>query len=120
MENYFSQSISYPDADAYVSGMRGFPDISAQSVYYVIAYDGAFYEVSGTSCSSPAVAGMVSMMNVQRAQQGKEALGFLNPSLYGIYSAQTHFNEYFNDVTAGFNEGCSDAVDEAAWYAADG
>jgi len=120
VDNYFSQSISYPDEDAYVAGMRGFPDISAQSVYYVIAYDGDFYEVSGTSCSSPAVAGMISMMNVQRAQEGKSPVGFLNPSLYAVYDSQSDFNEYFNDVTAGYNEGCSDDDDEAAWYAADG
>jgi len=118
-DNYFAQDIAYPKHSRYTKNMRGVPDIAAQSVAYIVAVDGAFWSVSGTSCSCPAVAGMVSMMNVARAESGKSALGFLNPALYAVYDAQTDFNEFFNDVTSGYNIGCS-ADDDIAWYAADG
>lgn len=54
------------DESRFQSTGRAYPDISAQSVDYVIAYDSAFYLVSGTSASSPAVAGMISMINYGR------------------------------------------------------
>jgi len=118
-DNYFNQDIQYPKASRYTANMRGLPDISAQSVAYIVAVDGSFWSVSGTSCSSPAVAGMISMMNVARAEEGKAALGFLNPALYAVYDSQDNFNQYFNDVAMGYNEGCS--VDSnVAWYAASG
>jgi len=116
--NYFDQDITYPDSDHYMLGMRGVPDLSAQAVEYIIAYEGAFYTVSGTSCSSPTVAGMFAMINVKREALELPKLGFLNPTLYGMYDSQgDDYNMFFNDVTAGYNEGCSDD-DSIAFYAA--
>jgi len=109
----------YPDSSRFTANMRGIPDISAQSVAYIVAVDGSFWSVSGTSCSSPAVAGMISMMNVARAEEGLSSLGFLNPSLYAIYDSQESYNDYFNDVAMGYNEGCS-VDNNVAFYAADG
>jgi len=119
VSNYFSQDIEYPDPERYSVGMRGVPDVSAQSVDYIIAYEDAFYSVSGTSCSSPTFAGMVAMWNVKRESEQKKKLGFLNPVLYLAYNEQASYNEYFNDVVSGYNEGCS-CDDDIAWYAADG
>jgi tripeptidyl-peptidase-1 len=118
--NYFHQGVTYPDSDHYELGMRGVPDISAQAVEYIIAYEGAFYTVSGTSCSSPTVAGMFASINMKRESEEKAKLGFLNPVLYQMYDDQADdYNTYFNDVTAGYNEGCSDD-DSIAFYAASG
>lgn len=97
-DHYFDQKISYPDTARYTANMRGVPDISAQSVAYIVAVDGSFWSVSGTSCSSPAVAGMISMMNVARSEEGLDSLGFLNPSLYAVYDSQTDYNQYFNGM----------------------
>jgi len=119
-DHYFEQSIDFPSSDRYTANMNGVPDISAQSVDYIVAVEGSFWSVSGTSCSSPAVAGMISMMNVARADKGLSALGFLNPALYAMYDAQgENYNTYFNDVAKGYNEGCSDD-DDIAWYAGAG
>jgi len=86
-------------------------------VDYVIAYDAAFYLVSGTSASSPTVAGMISMINYARIKAGKSSLGFLNPTLYSLYDSDPEM--YFNDVTEGYNIGCE--VDEnIGFYAAKG
>jgi len=117
---YFAQeAVPQPAEGRYIAGKRGYPDISAQSVDYVIAVNGDWYLVSGTSASCPAIAGMVSMANVARVAQGKAALGFLNPSLYQIYDAQSDYNEVFNDITEGYNEGCR-VDDDVGFYTATG
>eukprot|EP01084_Bolivina_argentea_P255178 429118_1 len=109
--------ITLPDSARYTSTGRAYPDISAQSVDYVIAYDQEFYLVSGTSASSPTVAGMISMINYARIQSGKSSLGFLNPTLYSLYDDDKDY--YFNDVTTGYNLGCS-VDDNTGFYAASG
>jgi len=111
------EDITFPDESRFTSTGRAYPDISAQSVDYVIAYDSAFYLVSGTSASSPAVAGMISMINYGRLKEGKSSLGFLNPSLYELYAKDPGY--YFNDVVEGHNIGC-EVDDDIGFYAADG
>lgn len=109
--------ITFPDESRFQSTGRAYPDISAQSVDYVIAYDSAFYLVSGTSASSPAVAGMISMINYGRLKEGKSSLGFLNPSLYKLYAEEPGY--YFNDVLEGHNIGC-EVDDDIGFFAAEG
>jgi len=117
VSNYLDSCDELPDESRYVSTGRAYPDISAQSVDYVIAYDSSFYLVSGTSASSPTVAGMISMINYARIKAGKEALGFLNPSLYSLYDDDQ--STYFNDVTEGYNIGC-EVDDNIGFQAAEG
>jgi len=112
-----NEDIEFPDPSRYQNTGRAYPDLSAQSVDYVIAYDSAFYLVSGTSASSPAVAGMISMINYARVKNGKTSLGFLNPTLYSLYESQPDF--FFNDVTQGNNIGCS-VDDGVGFFAARG
>ena len=52
--------------------------------------------VGGTSASSPAFAGYVSLLNEARLKAGKPPMGFLNPFLYVHPHA-------FTDVTLGTN-----------------
>ena len=47
---------------------------------------------------------------------GKSRLGWINPTLYSLYSEQS---TYFNDVTEGYNLGCS-VDNEVAFYASAG
>jgi tripeptidyl-peptidase-1 len=89
-----------PDATRYRSAGRGFPDISAQSVNFMVILDAIPYPVSGTSCSSPTVAGIVSLLNDLRLQEGNSPLGFLNPLIY------SKFTGALNDITSGSNPGC--------------
>ncbi|KAJ1430238.1 peptidase S8/S53 domain-containing protein, partial [Ochromonadaceae sp. CCMP2298] len=60
--------------------------------------------VSGTSASSPVVAGMVSLVNAQRLEAGKGPLGFLNTAIYQNGAT------FANDVTSGENNCCASAV----------
>lgn len=79
---------------------RAYPDIAGQSLNFTIYWNGTLRPVSGTSASTPAVSGILALVNDALIAAGKPTLGFLNPWLYaGGYKA-------FNDVTTGSNYGC--------------
>ncbi|KAH9055225.1 subtilisin-like protein [Lactarius vividus] len=81
---------------------RGFPDIAAQSYDIAIILGDECYEgLDGTSCSTPIMAGITSLLNDYRISQGRHPLGFLNPWLYGIARAG------LNDIISGSNPGCN-------------
>ena len=110
VSNYLNTVSTLPDKSRFNINGRGYPDISAVSVDYVICIQESFYLVSGTSCSSPTIAGMISKINSHRLANGLAPLGFLNPLLYTIYDDMMNnidTNKYFNDITSGYNIGCS-------------
>ncbi|KAI9757050.1 MAG: hypothetical protein M4579_003619 [Chaenotheca gracillima] len=82
--------------------VRGYPDISANGANYVVAVDGAFSTVYGTSASSPTVGSIITLLNEARLAIGKKPVGFLNPTIYA------HANT-LNDITSGGNQGCGTA-----------
>ncbi|OAL30336.1 hypothetical protein AYO22_01533 [Fonsecaea multimorphosa] len=85
----------------YNASGRGYPDVAAQSVRYLIENQDHPEFVYGTSCAAPTFAAIISNLNNQRLAQGKSTLGFLNPWLYSQgYQA-------FNDITLGHSRGCS-------------
>lgn len=53
--------------------------------------------ISGTSASAPVFAGMVSLVNAARLEQGKGPLGWLNPALYQQASS------FIRDISEGNN-----------------
>ena len=57
-----------------------------------------FESVGGTSASSPAFAGYVSLLNEARRQAGKPNMGFLNPFLY--QNAASGFTDIVNGTNA--------------------
>ncbi|KAM5536931.1 hypothetical protein V8D89_009478 [Ganoderma adspersum] len=80
---------------------RGFPDLSANGANYVVAVAGEFVRVFGTSCSSPVVGSMITLINDARIAAGKGPVGFINPVIY-----TDTFKAAFNDITTGGNQGC--------------
>jgi len=76
---------------------RGYPDVSALAFNYIVAVNNNFTAVSGTSASSPVLAGMVALVNAARIADGKSALGWINPMLYQLYDA------FAIDITEGTN-----------------
>ena len=78
---------------------RGYPDISANGANYVIAIDGAFSLVYGTSASAPVVGSILTLVNQARLAIGKSSIGFVNPTLYANPGD-------LNDITSGGNQGC--------------
>ncbi|KAL8988491.1 MAG: hypothetical protein Q9169_008545, partial [Polycauliona sp. 2 TL-2023] len=81
---------------------RGFPDISANGANYVIAINGIFTLIYGTSASSPTVGAIFTLINEARLYAGKSTLGFANPFLYANPGA-------LKDITLGANPGCGTA-----------
>ncbi|KAH9167589.1 subtilisin-like protein [Lactarius sanguifluus] len=80
---------------------RGFPDVSSQAIKLVHVLGGKFDFVSGTSGSTPTVAGIISLLNDYLISRGSTPLGFLNPWLYGTGLPG------LNDITSGSNPGCN-------------
>jgi tripeptidyl-peptidase-1 len=85
-----------PDPNVYNSTGQGFPDIAAMGQNFAIVVDGRPMQVSGTSCSSPTVAGIIALLN---EKDPSKPLGFLNPLIYSSSSP-------FFDITSGNNPGC--------------
>ena len=101
VKSYFANHDPPYGADRYNNSMqtRGFPDLSANGANYVIAIDGSFSLVFGTSASSPTVGSIITLVNEARIDVGKSSVGFINPTIY------QHPN-VFNDITQGGNQGC--------------
>ncbi|KAG8221268.1 peptidase S8/S53 domain-containing protein [Butyriboletus roseoflavus] len=81
---------------------RGYPDISANGARYVVAVNDRFRLAFGTSCSSPVVGAIITMINDARLAVGKGPIGFINPTIYTPEFAGT-----FHDITKGSNPGCN-------------
>lgn len=99
--SYFAKHNPPYGSDRYNNSMktRGFPDVSANGVNYVIAIDGEFEYVYGTSASSPTFGSVLTLINAARLDVGKSSLGFMNPALYANPGMM-------NDITSGGNQGC--------------
>ncbi|KAJ5919949.1 hypothetical protein N7454_009784 [Penicillium verhagenii] len=94
-KEYYSQ---YADFEG-----RGFPDVSAHSLYpyYEVVYAGEYSLSGGTSAAAPTFAGIIGLLNDARLRAGKPVLGFLNPFLYSLgYKA-------LNDIVGGASYGCT-------------
>lgn len=89
------------DADRFNNSQltRGIPDISANGANYVIAVDGNFSFIYGSSAATPVVGAIFTLINEARLNAGKPVVGFVNPFLYENADA-------FNDITSGRNPGC--------------
>lgn len=104
VKGFFADSPPPYGADRFNNSQatRGYPDISANGANYVVAVDGAFSLVYGTSASTPVVGSILTLINEARFAIGKSSVGFINPTLYANPGA-------LNDITSGGNQGCGTA-----------
>ncbi|KAK4871151.1 hypothetical protein LT330_000388 [Penicillium expansum] len=79
---------------------RAFPDVTAQGENFAIYDKGSLSSVDGTSCSAPAFAGVIALLNDARIKAKKSPMGFLNPWLYS--KGRTGLN----DIVDGGSTGC--------------
>ncbi len=86
-----------PSQSLFNASGRAYPDISAFATNYEYILNGKDLSVDGTSLSTPAVAGIISILNDIRLNNGQKTLGFLNPLLYSLKG------NGFYDVTKGAN-----------------
>lgn len=97
LEQYLKRGDA-PSSKYYNLKGRAYPDVSAFSVNFIVEYDNTYLPVGGTSCAAPTFAGVVSLLNDVRLNQGMKPLGFLNPLLY-----QSLKGNGFIDATMGSN-----------------
>jgi tripeptidyl-peptidase-1 len=104
-----STGAQMPNAKNFNAAGRGYPDVAALAPDYYIAVNGQIGSASGTSCATPVVAGMLALLNADRAARGQPNVGFANPLLYRLWAgAGNAAGGLFNDVTVGNNR-CSEA-----------
>ena len=84
--------------------MRNTPDVALTGDnVYVVYNNGTSAVFGGTSCAAPLWAGFTALMNQQAANNGRAAVGFLNPALYQIGKSNSNYTTIFHDVTSGNN-----------------
>jgi len=105
---YLKSGVALPPSSYYNAAGRGFPDLAAFGSNVLISSQGAIEGVGGTSCSSPMVAGIVTLLNDYVISKTGKPLGFISPLLYKMAAAHP---AAFNDITNGNNicteQGCS-------------
>eukprot|EP01102_Stenamoeba_stenopodia_P008830 TRINITY_DN2585_c0_g1_i2.p2 TRINITY_DN2585_c0_g1~~TRINITY_DN2585_c0_g1_i2.p2 ORF type:complete len:383 (-),score=102.74 TRINITY_DN2585_c0_g1_i2:166-1314(-) len=79
-----NSTVIKPSQQLWNASNRGFPDIAAIGNDVLIVQNGDVTFVGGTSASCPLIAGLISQLNNLRLNQGKPALGLVNPLLYQI------------------------------------
>jgi len=97
---YQSKAPRLPRQQDYCASGRATPEISALGEGYQVINNGQTLNVGGTSASSPLFAGLVSLLNEYRLQNGKSPLGFINPIIYDMAKKK---QGTFRDVTIGNN-----------------
>ncbi|KAL5119287.1 hypothetical protein ACEQ8H_002774 [Pleosporales sp. CAS-2024a] len=85
----------------YNPGGRGYPDISAQGLYFQYFWNSTLGLICGTSASAPLAASVIALVNDALMSSGRPPLGFLNPWLY------KKGYQGFTDVLSGGNGGCN-------------
>jgi len=104
-----------PPAGSYDSTFRGFPDVSLSGHAYPVATSkDVIRNFDGTSCSSPAFAAFISLINDRLHQKNQTSLGFINPLLYQVPRA-TYFDIREGDTKCGEKQCC-----EYGFFAAPG
>jgi kumamolisin len=85
---------------------RNGPDISANAnwSFYVCADQTTCTAnlYGGTSFAAPMWAGYLALANEQNVTNGNPLLGFINPTLYTLYSSSSYTTD-FHDITSGSN-----------------
>jgi len=94
---------------------RNGPDVSANAnfSFYVCADQTTCTanDYGGTSFATPMWAGLIAIADEQAASNGNGPVGFLNPTIYSIYSSSSYATD-FHDITSGGNTlGCTVGYD---------
>ena len=113
VDHYLHSGIKLPNPKHFNKNGRAYPDISAIGHSCPTFVYGQIYKVDGTSCSSPVIAGLLSIINNFMWVNHHIKIGYVNPLLYFIFD---HCKECFRDVTDGYNwctegECCANTTD---------
>eukprot|EP01095_Lingulamoeba_sp_RSL-Kostka_P008441 TRINITY_DN2823_c1_g1_i1.p1 TRINITY_DN2823_c1_g1~~TRINITY_DN2823_c1_g1_i1.p1 ORF type:complete len:709 (-),score=267.92 TRINITY_DN2823_c1_g1_i1:299-2425(-) len=101
VNSYLSQKTSpLPPSTYFNKNGRAYPDVVAVGHNLETAFKGDFIPVDGTSASAPIFAGIVTLLNNERANHGMPPMGWINPMFYQLYEENPSL---FQDVTVGKN-----------------
>ena len=119
VDKYLNSGIILPDN--FNKNGRAYPDISAIGHSCPTFLGNNLEPIDGTSCSTPVVAGLLSIVNNFLWTHYKIRLGFANPLLYYIHE---HCSNCFKDITDGYNwcteGGCCDNATQFGFNASKG
>lgn len=93
--------------------MRNVPDLALTADNIYVRAGGKNNFVGGTSCAAPLWGAFTALVNQQALQNGRGAVGFVNPAIYSI-AAGGAYGSAFHDITAGNN---TSASSPGAFYA---
>jgi len=100
INKYLSHQNVLPPPSVFNQNGRGYPDFAAIGHNIIVAQNGSFIPVDGTSCSAPIFSAIVTLLNDVRLNHGHPPLGFINPLFYKIASMES---AAFRDVVIGNN-----------------
>ena len=103
VDGYLNSGVKLPDESLWNRSGRAIPDVSAQAFNGYVVDGGRPVLVSGTSMSTPIVAGIFTLLNHDYYAITNSTLGFLNVLLYKGQAAGAGL---FRDITVGDN--CND------------
>ena len=101
VQNYLNSLPAGTPLGNYNATGRAYPDFSGIASEVPIVCNGKTEIVYGTSCSTPEVAGLFSLINDHRLNNNLPSLGFINTRLY--QSAATQESSMFVDATEGIS-----------------
>jgi len=92
-------SNNFPSPGSFNPQNRAYPDVSAAAIDTPVVIGGTVVEFGGTSASTPTFAGLISLINDIRLNNGLPPLGFLNTRLYQL--SDKYPGQIFVDITSG-------------------
>jgi subtilase family serine protease len=103
----YESTPSYQSGNGVSFGGRSAPDVSMDGnpntgVFVYDSYSGGYFEVGGTSLSSPLWAGLIALGDQARGAAGSLNSTNILDSLYSAYHSASYSTD-FHDVTAGSN-----------------
>lgn len=99
-------SIPKPPSSSYNAQNRGFPDVAANGLNYIIRDNGRWSLVGGTSAATPTWGAIFTIMNDHLAKSNKPTIGFANPLIYQMYADQSDIFLSIGNLSTNNEDGC--------------
>jgi len=103
VEAYLKSGVKLPTTGCFNVSGRGYPDVAALGINFMVKQQGQFQPVGGTSASAPTWAGIASRLVDKSLSLTGKPLGHLNSLLYKLAREAPKDEPVFQDITKGNN-----------------